>query len=154
MKQRKTKTRGAKAAPKASRVLEQTSGSRLRVRPAKPMRPRPITAQERAWLIRGLNSLATGEYVGTGVIDLDTGTPPPPGPPVDPQPYLDQLDNLVVVKKCNCGQKSCHTVDFRQSKKARHCGLVMTQTDDGRFLIISVNELTNELADLEIIGDD
>jgi hypothetical protein len=99
-----------------------------------------------------LNTLRSGEYVGTCSIDVDTGTTPPPGPPIDPQPYLDQLDNLVVVKRCKCGQKSCHTIDFRQSKKARHVGLVLTETDDGRLLIICVNKETGELADLEVIG--
>jgi hypothetical protein len=115
------------------------------------IRPRKITTRERAWLIRGLNSLRTGAYVGTHAINLDLGTNPPPGPPVDPQPYLDQIDKLIVVKKCRCGQKNCYTVTFRQSHLGRSVGLVMHYTEDDRRLIICVNNKSRELSELEII---
>jgi hypothetical protein len=119
--------------------------------PGSTIRPRKITAKERAWLIRGLHSLSTGEYVGCHAVDLDTGTHPLPGKPVDPRPYLAQLDTLVVIKKCGCGQKTCHTVTFRQSKSCPPSNLVFSKTDDGRLLIIDVNRETGELSGLEII---
>jgi hypothetical protein len=134
------------------RLLEQIFGGKIKLRPQKPMRPRPITSQERAWLIRGLNSLRTGEYVGCHAIDLDTWRHPPLGPPVDPQPYLDQLDKLVVIQKCNCGGKPCHTVYFQESQWSEMRTLVMHCTDDGRWLNICVNHTTQELVKLEIIG--
>lgn len=115
------------------------------------MRPRPITSQERAWLIRGLNSLRTGEYVGCHAVDLDTGRKPPLGPSIDPQPYLDQLDKLVVIDKCDCGSKNCHAVSFQQSRQGEILTLVKHSTDEGRWLIISVNCTTKELASLELI---
>ena len=115
------------------------------------IRPRKITPKERAWLIRGLNSLATGEYVGCHAVDLSTWQKPQPGPPIDPQPYLDQLDKLVVVEKCKCGQRKCHTVTFRQSKAGRSVGLVKHKAEDGRWLIICVNMKTRELSELELI---
>ena len=124
--------------------------------PNNSIRPRKITPQERAWLIHGLESLRTGEYA-THSIDLDTGKNPPPTLPIDPQPYLDQIDKLVVVNECRCGVKTCHTVKFRQSAEVNPRNirtLVWTLTDDCRTLIVSVNVSTNELVDLEIIGKD
>lgn len=119
--------------------------------PNSQIRPRKITTKQRAWLIRGLHSLSTGEYVGCHAVDVATGTHSLPGKPVDPKPYLAQLDKLVVVAKCGCGQKTCHTVTFRQSKAHRHSNLVFTKTGDGRSLIIDVNCETGELAGLEIV---
>ena len=116
------------------------------------IRPRKITPKERAWLIRGLNSLTTGEYVGSHAIDLDTWQKPPLGDPMDPRPYLDQVDNLIVIKKCKCGGKRCHTVTFRQSGEGESVALVEHSTTDNRWLIICVNEKTRELSELEIIG--
>ena len=112
---------------------------------------RKITSEERAWLIHGLSSLRTGEYVGCHAVDIATGTKPSPGAPIDPQPYLDQLDTLVVTKKCNCGQKNCHTVSFRRQGNSQSVALVEHQTDDGRLLIICVDEATRELSELEIV---
>lgn len=131
--------------------LSEIFGQRLSLRHKKRMRPRPITTHERVWLIRGLNLLRTGEYVGCHAVDLETGKPPTPGPPVDPQPYLDQLDQLTVIHQCACGQKNCHTVSFQQSQHGAVRPLVMHGTGDGRWLIICVNHTTKELAQLEII---
>lgn len=136
------------------------------------MRPRPITAQERAWLVRGLRILATGQYVGCHVLNLTTRSYPPPGPPIDPRPYLDQLDRLRVVSRCRCGQNNCHKVGFEQSAKAVTragrvrgedrrdatkqtksrglAALVHYHTGDGRYLIITVDPDTKELAELVI----
>ena len=152
MTQKKTKERLESDAA-ARQLLFKVFGERGRCpkpRPEKKMRPRPITAQERKWLIRGLNALPTGEYVGCHSINLATGSHPPPGPPINPQPYLDQLDKLVVVSKCNCGGKNCHTVTFRDVPKGKPRTLVMHNTDDGRWLIITVAKDTQELAGLEI----
>ena len=149
MTQKKTKER-LESKKECKRLIEQVFGRKIKHRPDRKMSPRPITAQERKWLVRGLNSLASGEYVGCHSIDLATGTKPPPAPPTDPQPYLDQLDHLVVVHKCNCGGKNCHTVCFRDVPKGKPRTLVMHNTDDCRWLIITVDNETQELAALEI----
>ena len=134
-----------------TKQCEHLFGRRIKRRPEKKMRPRPVTTKERAWLVRGLESLRTGEYVGCHSINLATGTPPPPGPPIDPQPYLDQLDKLVVVRRCNCGLKNCHTVAFQGFQKGKIRTLVKHNTKDGRWLIITAHEDTNELTELEVI---
>ena len=118
-----------------------------------PLRPRKITAEEKAWLIRGLRSLKTGEYAGCHAIDLGTGKNPPLGKPIDPRPFLDQLDSLIAVAECSCGQRNCHTVTFRQSTTAPRRTIVYSKTDDGRSLIIDKNSATGELAGLEIIQE-
>jgi len=147
-KQTKKQLNSAKG---CERLLRQVFGRKIKWRPRKKMRPRPVTTKERAWLVRGLESLRTGEYVGCHSINLATGKPPPPGPPRDPQPYLDQLDKLIVVSRCNCGLKNCHTVAFQGFQKGKIRTLVMHNTKDGRWLIITAHEDTNELTELEVI---
>jgi hypothetical protein len=113
---------------------------------------RPITEQEREWLVQGLQSLATGEYSGGGNwIDCETGKVLPKDEPIDPKPYLDQLDALRVMAQCDCGDPNCHTVHFQGFSPGNSVALVEFHTEDDRMLIILVDRDTDKLAELEII---
>jgi len=113
---------------------------------------RELTKQERDWLIIGLSSLKTGEYFGGGQwIDTETGKTKPLDEPIDPNYWLDQVDILRVVSKCNCGESNCHTVQFQNFEPKKSIALVCDSTDDGRMLIIHIHEDTGLIAELELI---
>lgn len=115
--------------------------------------PRPLTERERAWLVQALALLPTGEYMGGGRwVDEETGAVAPLDPPVHPAPYLAQLDGLAVVDRCACGNPACETVRFRGYRPGRVVALVHTETNDNRELIVYVDEETDMLAELEVIG--
>lgn len=112
---------------------------------------RPITDQEHAWLIRGLKTFETGEYEGGGnATDAKTGETLPPPEPIDPAPYLAQLDGLRVVGKCGCGQPNCHTIKFQHHGEGSSAAFVTHHTEDERLLIVFEND-DGMLSELEII---
>jgi hypothetical protein len=82
-------------------------------------------------------------------VNEETGVPL--DPPVDPAPYLAQVDELVVVDQCKCGQPGCRTVSFQHYRPGRAVALVHTETEDGRVLIVGVDEETDGLAELEVV---
>lgn len=135
------------------RLLAQIFGEKNppKRKPAKRMRPRPITDQERAWLARGLESLRATQDLDRFVIEPKTQRKLLPGESLDPQPYLRQLDQLRVIKKCNCGQKNCHTVTFEGYQRHHSHLLVHHKIDDGRRMMIMIHEDTHALVELEII---
>ena len=147
----KKSTTPSQSAKKGTRLLEKLFEKKIAKCPQNKLQPRPLTVQERSWLIRGLESLRTGEYVGYHAVNLATGKKPSLGPPINPQPYLDQLDDLVVIEKCNCGQKNCQTVKFRRVNPKKIETLVMHNTEDGRWLVITAHKDTHKLAELEVI---
>jgi hypothetical protein len=113
---------------------------------------RPLTAEERAWLIRGLQMLPTGHAFGGGLsTNYHTGEVLPLDPVVDPAPYLSQLDELRVREICDCGEPECHTVHFQHYVFRKSVPLVYSHTEDDRLLNIFVNKDTGLLAELEII---
>lgn len=115
--------------------------------------PRPLTDQEKAWLRQALSLLPTGEYLGGGRWrDVKTGETKPLDPPVDPEPYLAQIEELVVVDRCRCGNLKCHTVDFQHYRPGRSVALVHTNTEDGRELIVFEDEETGKLTQMEVVG--
>ena len=117
--------------------------------PQSPL-PRPLTDQEKEWLKQALALLPTGEYFGGGRwVDALTGEVAPPDPPIDPEPYLKQLDSLMVVGRCQCGDPRCHTVWF-QPQRCRSYVLVHTSTGDGRELVVFVDS-EGRLTELEVI---
>jgi len=114
--------------------------------------PRSLTEEEKRWLRQALALLSTGEYLGGGRwVDVETGETMPLGPPVDPEPFLKQLDSLLVVDECRCGDPNCHTVRFQHYRPGRSHALVHTETDDGRQLIVFADEETRLLTELEVI---
>jgi hypothetical protein len=116
------------------------------------MLDRPLTTQEKDWLIRGLHTLGTGEYFGGGNwIDLQTKEKLPLDEPVDPSFLLDQIDNLRVIGQCECGEANCHTVQFQHYQRGRSVAIVCYHTEDKRQLIIHINEDSGLLAELEVI---
>ena len=113
---------------------------------------REVTKQERNWLIKGLSTLETGKYFGGGRwIDSETGKQKPLDEPIDPDYLLGQVDHLRVVSKCDCGEPDCHTVRFQNFESGKSVALVCDSTDDGRILIIHINEDSGLLAELEVI---
>ena len=113
---------------------------------------RALTEQEKTWLLRGLNTLATGEYSGGGNwIDAKTNELLPLAPPVNPQPLIDQMAELQVIEQCNCGEPSCHTIRFQHFERRKSKKIVFYHTEDKRLLLIFVNRDSGLLAELEII---
>ncbi|SMB96919.1 hypothetical protein SAMN00808754_1708 [Thermanaeromonas toyohensis ToBE] len=114
--------------------------------------PRPLTEEEREWLRQALSLLSTGEYLGGGRwVDAETGQVLPLDPPIDPEPYLAQIERLQVVDMCRCGDPGCHTVRFQHYRPGKSVALVHTNTLDGRQLIVFVDEETELLTELEVI---
>ena len=112
---------------------------------------RALTKQERDWMVRGLETLRTGEYFGGGKwVELDTNKKKELDQPIDPGPYLHQIDELRVVDKCTCGEPKCHTVKFQNFEIGKSVAIVCSSTEDKRMLIIHINEETGRLAELEI----
>lgn len=117
-----------------------------------PEYPRPLTEEEKGWLRQALALLPTGEYMGGGRWhDPILGGTMPPDPPIDPEPYLAQIDDLVVTSRCDCGDPGCHTVQFQHFREGRSVALVHTTTGDGRQLIVFVDADTGMLSELEVI---
>ncbi len=113
---------------------------------------RELTKQERDWLVRGLNSLKTGEYSGGNRwIDTETGKIKPLEETIDPKFWLEQIDNLRVVGKCRFGKIKCHTVQFQHFEKEKVEAIVSYYTDDSRMLNIHIHVDSGLLAELEII---
>lgn len=112
--------------------------------------PRPLTDQEKEWLRRALALLPTGKHLGGGRWRDEAGRLKPLDPPVDPAPYLAQIETLEVVDRCHCGDPDCHTVYFRGWKPGGGLALVHTSAEDGRELIVFVDE-ADRLVELEII---
>lgn len=117
---------------------------------------RKLTQQEKKWLRRGLKTLPKGEYFGGGKwIDVKTGKIKPKDKPLENKKYLEQIDGLRVIKKCKCGEKSCHTITFQHYKDGYHGGrsvlLAESHTEDGRMLIVFADRKTKMLTELEII---
>jgi hypothetical protein len=101
---------------------------------------RSLSEQERTWLGRGLAVLQTGKHrYGDSSRAVDT------------RRYADQIDGLRVVHQCECGEPTCHTVHFQHFRRGRSIALVDTTTEDGRMLIVLVDEDTDMLAELEVI---
>ncbi len=115
---------------------------------------RKLTKQEKDWLIRGLKTLATGEYHGGGQwVDGETGKLKPLDKIKDPEPFLKQIDELRVVHKCKCDDPDCHTVHFQHFERGKCGAIVVIQLKDGRgrMLIIDVHKESKMLAGLEVI---
>jgi hypothetical protein len=113
---------------------------------------RSLTEQERRWLIRGLNTLETGEYFGGGNwIDVETNETLPLDEPIDSQFFLSQIEDLRVTGKCNCGEKNCHTILFQHFEMGKSTAIVCYHTEDKRQLIIHINEDSGMLAELEVV---
>lgn len=113
---------------------------------------RALTEQEKKWLLRGLNTLGTGEYFGGGKwVDMETNERLPLDELVDPQHLINQVANLRVVGECGCGEPRCHTVQFQHYERGKSAAVVCYQTEGKRMLIIHVNEDSGRLAELEII---
>jgi hypothetical protein len=113
---------------------------------------RALTEQEKGWLLRGLNTLGTGEYFGGGNwIDMETNERLPLSEPVNPQHLIEQIDNLSVVGECGCGEPNCHTVQFQNYERGKSEAIVCYHTEDKRMLIIHVHADSGLLAELEIV---
>jgi len=115
--------------------------------------PRKLTRQEKKWLSRGLKSLETGEYFGGGRwVDVETEKVKPLDEPVDTAFFLQQIDGLKVVSKCDCGDKNCYTVMFQHYRPGKKISTIVSYfTEDHRMLNIDVDEETGKLVQLEII---
>lgn len=117
-----------------------------------PEYPRPLTEQEKDWLRQALALLPTGEHMGGGCWhDPILGGALLPDSPIHPEPYLAQIDNLVVTSRCECGDPGCHTVHFQHYRKGKSVALVHTTTGDGRQLIVFIDGETRMLSELEVI---
>jgi hypothetical protein len=97
------------------------------------MYPRPLTEQEKTWLIKGLQD----EFKDDPSFNIDF--------------YMKQLDGLKVYYKCDCGDPNCYTIGFipPSEKHLDYC-FVDQATDDGRSLLIHETE-DRRISMLEII---
>ncbi|MBC7324172.1 MAG: hypothetical protein H5T99_02510, partial [Moorella sp. (in: Bacteria)] len=117
-----------------------------------PEYPRPLTEEEKGWLREALALLPTGEYMARSRWrDPILGGTMPLDLPIDPGPYLAQIDELVVTSRCDCGDPRCHTVTFQHFRQGKSVALVHTTTGDGRQLIVFVDADTRMLSELEVI---
>lgn len=113
---------------------------------------RPLTPQERNWLVTALSTLPTGRYAGGGCwVDCETNQVKPLAEPIDSSPYLAQLDGLLVVGRCGCGQSNCHTVYFADFEPGTVVTPVIAITRTGELLTVGVDRVTGQLTELEVL---
>lgn len=86
-------------------------------------------------------------------MDVESGEVLPLDDPIDPLPYLTQIQELRVVSKCGCGDPNCHTIRFQNFGPGPRTSvaIVTYHTEDDRMLIIFEDEETGMLSELEII---
>lgn len=112
---------------------------------------RKLTKQEKEWLIKGLEYSQTEEYLKARKRRAEVAGKSTDINSPEIEFYLKQIENLRVIKKCECGDADCHTVRFQHSKRDECRTLVVTQIEDGRMLIIDIDKETKMLAGLEVI---
>lgn len=110
--------------------------------------PRPINRTEKEFLIRGL-----------GVLDKSKPIPVPgeDGRRAVNWVYMDdlvmQIDSLIVIGKCQCGDPNCHTIQFQHHRCGQSEKIVELSLEDGRILSIYIDRERGLITQLEIIKD-
>lgn len=106
------------------------------------MEPRPLTEQEKEWIKKCLSTLPKKKvFISKDGIFL---------PPTNPKPYLEQIDSLIVIDKCSCGDPNCHSIKFQHFQEKGSYAIAITSLEDGRFAILYTNE-EGFLSELEVI---
>jgi hypothetical protein len=71
---------------------------------------------------------------------------------VDVDELYQQVDSLVVIGKCQCGDPMCHTVQFQHYKVGQSSEIFSTVLDDSRTMSIFVNRMTGMLSGLQVVA--
>ena len=111
--------------------------------------PRPITQAEKDYIMKGLDSLGPN------------GSPIPVKDEdgkqavcwVEKEDLVNQLDSLVIVGVCQCGDPDCHTVQFQHHKAGSSSKIVEMKLEDGRSMSVYINRERGLLSGLEIIRE-
>lgn len=112
--------------------------------------PRELTQQEKSWLARGLNSLASGTYDPASRFETADGRILGLLPSRNPSFYLSQISGLRVVDEYQSESDGIYWVKFQHCPQEGSVGLVTYFTEEGRFLLIMVDEKTRFISELEI----
>ena len=110
--------------------------------------PRPIEQFEKEYLLRGLVMLDEAKPIpipgedGTGAVAW-----------IYKEELVMQIDSLVVIGRCQCGDPNCHTVQFQHHRGGHSEKIVELALDDGRTLSIYVDRERGLLSQLEVIKE-
>lgn len=112
---------------------------------------RELTEQEKSWLVSGLKTMATGTHEAGARIRLGGGQLLGLAQPRNPSFYLAQVPGLRVIDEYKSEAEDIYWVKFHHPPQGASVGLVSSLTEDGRFLIILVDEKTRFIRELEIV---
>ena len=64
-----------------------------------------------------------------------------------------QVDSLVVIGICQCGDPDCHTVQFQHYSPGQSLEIIKTDLEDGRTISISINQKSGQISGLQIVKE-
>ena len=108
--------------------------------------PRPIDQFEKEYLLRGLGMLDEAKPIqgedGLGAVTW-----------VYKDELAMQIDSLIVIGRCQCGDPDCHTIQFQHHRGGFSEKIVEMALEDGRTLSIYVDRERGLLSGLEVIRE-
>jgi hypothetical protein len=111
--------------------------------------PRPIAGFEKDYIIKGIESLGNnGSPIPVELEDGKAGIFW-----LDNDEFINQLDSLIIIGKCQCGDPECHTVQFQHYRAGYSIKLVEMILEDGRIMRIFINRELGLVSGLEIIRE-
>ena len=97
---------------------------------------RPINEREKEWI----RSVLEQESRNSGL---------------HPEPYLSQIDDLIVVEECDCGDPGCFSVRFSGYEPGHSFGLAdgTVQLENGKsvMVIVFIHGDTRRISEIETI---
>lgn len=111
--------------------------------------PRPINKTEKNLILKGLAEIGSNG----GTIKVLDAQGRKAVCSVEPEELRSQIDSLVIIGKCQCGDPDCHTVQFQHFQPGCSYKIVETKLEDDRTMRIFINGENGLLSGLEIIRE-
>jgi hypothetical protein len=106
--------------------------------------PRPITQEEKEFLIRALGMLSSDEPIPVNDASGKAVNW------VQKDDLVFQIDTLVVIGRCQCGDPDCHTIQFQYHRSGFSEKILEMVLEDERILSIYIDKEKGYLTCLEI----
>lgn len=111
--------------------------------------PRSISTVEKEYLLFGISTIGEngnpipllGEDGSTVEHMIDRGN------------LESQVDSLIVIGICQCGDPDCHTVQFQHYSSGLSSEVFKTELEDGRTMSIFINQKSGLISGLQIVNE-